>query len=258
MKKFLALILLVLILGNVNAELIPDWNLQFGDVNDDRSYGIAVDSLSNVYISGWTKSNLFSLNKGGYDVFLAKFDSSGVMDWNLQFGTKNDDASKGMVIDSLDNVYMTGFTDGNLFGINAGNSDVFLVKFDSSGVMDWNFQFGSAGDEYIDSETVAIDSLDNIYMTGWTTDDFFEPNTGGWDAFLVKFDSNGVMDWNLQLGGIGYEAGRGVAVDSLGAVYITGWTTSDLFEPNTGGWDIILAKFDSSGVMDWNANLEVV
>ena len=97
-----------------------------------------------------------------------------------------------MTIDSSDNIYVTGKTAGGLDGnTNAGGSDIFLVKYNSSGTKQWTKQLGSSIDDV--AMDVAVDSFNNIYVTGHTgggLDD--NNNSGSYDIFLVKYNSDGV------------------------------------------------------------------
>ena len=67
---------------------------------------------------------------------VVKYDTSGTKQWAYQYGTSSDDFGEGIVVDSAGNLYVTGYTSGNFYGnVNAGSSDVFLMKLDSSGTI---------------------------------------------------------------------------------------------------------------------------
>jgi hypothetical protein len=107
------------------------WTQQLGTSDFDYSYGVAIDSNNNVYITGITSGNLDgNTNAGSYDAFLTKYDSDGDKKWTQQLGTSDNDYSRGVAIDSNNNVYITGFTSGDLDGnTNAGSYDAFLTKY---------------------------------------------------------------------------------------------------------------------------------
>ena len=74
-------------------------------------------------------------NAGVQDIFLVKFNPSGVKQWIRLLGSSSHDYSRGIAIDSRDNIYLTGFTKGSIDGNSfAGSNDVFFVKYNSSGV----------------------------------------------------------------------------------------------------------------------------
>ena len=99
---------------------------------------------------------------------------------------------RGVTVDSSDNIYLTGWTQGGLDGnTNAGGKDIFLVKYNSSGTKQWTQQLGSTSSEV--GYGVTVDSSDNIYVTGFTYGGLDgNTNSGSYDTFLVKFNSDGV------------------------------------------------------------------
>ena len=117
-------------------------------------------------------------------------------------------------MDSSDNIYVTGYTGGGLDGnTNSGSSDLFLVKYNSSGTKQWTKQLGTSG--YDLGYGVTVDSSDNLYVTGYTTGGLDgNTNSGGEDIFLVKYNSSGTKQWTKQLGTSSYDEGMGVTVDS--------------------------------------------
>ena len=75
-------------------------------------------------------------NLGSYDIFLVKYNSSGTKQWTKQLGTTSSDYGFGVTTDSSGNIYVTGYTSGNLDGnTSSGGKDIFLVKYDSSGTI---------------------------------------------------------------------------------------------------------------------------
>ncbi|MBW4588836.1 SBBP repeat-containing protein [Aetokthonos hydrillicola Thurmond2011] len=225
------------------------WKKQLGTAGNDAAYGIGVDSAGNVYISGTTEGALKGTNSGGYDVWLAKYDSSGVQKWLQQFGTSTDDGSNGITVDNSGNVYVTGYTTGALGGASNGNTDAWVAKYDNNGAQKWLKQLGTSGDD--ESNSVAVDSAGNVYITGYTEEGLGGGNSGKSDAWVAKYDSNGTQKWVKQLGTSEKDQSNSVAVDSTGNVYITGDTEGALGGPNSGNSDAWVAKYDNNGVQKW-------
>ena len=94
---------------------------------------------------GHTFGSLEGTNAGEDDAFVSKYDAEGALLWTRQIGTYDDDKSLGVSADGLGNVYITGHTFGSLEGVNAGNLDIFVSKFDMNGVLLWTEQIGSSG-----------------------------------------------------------------------------------------------------------------
>jgi len=106
------------------------WTKQLGSTGYDRAQCVAVDSNNNVYIAGQTGGALDGTSAGSYDAFLAKYDSAGTIVWTKQLGTTESDRAYGVVVDSNNNVYITGETYGDLDGSgNVGGNDAFLAKY---------------------------------------------------------------------------------------------------------------------------------
>ena len=106
---------------------------QTGTSAFEWGYGVAVDSSGNAYVTGYTEGALTGTNAGWRDIFLTKYDSSGTQQWMRQTGTSAGDEGMGVAVDSSGNAYVTGMTYGALTGTNAGDSDIFLMKYDTDG-----------------------------------------------------------------------------------------------------------------------------
>ncbi len=139
---------------------------QMGTSSYEGGYGITSDSSDNVYVTGWTQGGLDgNTNAGIRDLIVVKYNSSGVKQWTKQLGTSSNENGNGITSDSSDNVYVTGWTDGGLDGnTNAGNNDLIVVKYNSSGVKHWTKQLGTSSYDY--GYGISSDSSDNVYVTG--------------------------------------------------------------------------------------------
>jgi len=241
---------------------------------NDQSYGMAVDGSGNAYITGvfYLKADfdpdttkVANLNaKGIYDVFLAKYDSSGKYVWAKNMGGPNFDYGQSVTLDGAGNIYITGRFIGtsdfdpdttklaNL--ISAGNKyDVFLAKYDSAGNYIWAKSMGGTGDDY--GQGVATDAVNNVYITGWfggASD--YDPDTPGtailtsannfdFDVFLAKYDSSGHYLWAGSMGTANLlDEGFGVATDGKGNAYCTGYfEATAYFSPAFGTADSLTA-----------------
>ena len=97
--------------------------------------GVTTDSSGNIYVTGYTEGGLRGNTYSDIsDIFLVKYNSSGTKQWTKQLGTSSNDEGRGVSTDSSGNIYVTGSTGGGLDGnTSSGESDIFLVKYDSSG-----------------------------------------------------------------------------------------------------------------------------
>jgi hypothetical protein len=222
------------------------WTRQLGTIDFERAHAVATDISGNIYITGYTESGLDgNPNNDGlyYDIFLTKYDTNGNKIWTKQLGTSADDEAYSITTDSYGNIYVTGRTWGSLGGTNAGNVDIFLAKYDASGGIIWIKQLGTNGND--EGRGIVVDSSGNIYITGETSGNLDgNVNAGIFDAFLSKYDTNGNKLWTKLIGTNADDEGRGIAVDTFGNIYITGWTEGGLDgNINAGKSDVFLTKF---------------
>lgn len=279
-----------------NLELLIDpvtrlWGTYYGGSGDDYGYSCTTDGSGNVYMSGHTTSNNGtsiatsgshqSVYGGSGDAFLVKFNASGTRQWATYYGGSAGELSYSCATDGSGNVYMSGNSNSNTGTVIAttgshqdtwvGNADAFLVKFDSLGIRQWGTYYGGAGGEI--ATYCTTDALGNVYMSGYTNSNtgtsiatsgsHQDTNGGGlYDAFLVKFSTNGVRQWGTYYGGNGDDYGASCTTDTLGNVYMAGSTSSfgtviatpgshDAVFGGGGLDDAFLVKFSANGVRQW-------
>ncbi len=241
------------LLRKYNADGIKQWDVVTGKGGD----ALAVDSNDNIYLTGVV------LNASDncylppcYDIFLTKYSADGTQQWNEQWGTPYDDegykvaiGGYSVAVDSNDAIYVTGYVHGFT---NALSRDLFLTKYTADGIQQWTKQWGTSSSEK--SFSVAVDSNDNIYVTGYTHGDFDgNTNAGFSDIFLTKYNSDGTQQWTEQWGSSSYDEGYSVTVDSNDNIYVTGYTFGSLDGTSASEMDnIFLTKYGADGTQQWN------
>ncbi|HNW81731.1 MAG TPA: SBBP repeat-containing protein, partial [bacterium] len=226
---------------------------QWGTGGDDAGRSVAVDTAGNIFVVGQTEGAIDgNTNFGGIDIFLTKFNSDGSFAWTKQWGTSEIDVGVSVAVDGLGNIFVSGYTDGDLDGnLNDGSVDIFLTKFYSDGSFAWTKQWGTSGQEY--GQSVAVDNSGNIFVTGYTDGDLDgNTNAGSSDIFLTKLKSDGSFEWTQQWGTIKFDTGNSLLVDSSGNIFITGHT-SGTFDGNTDstGIGVFLTKLSDNGSVIW-------
>jgi len=275
------------------------WATYYGGNDYDYPYSVATDPQGNVYVVGLTPSTDFPVyDPGGgayfqgtigssnyYDAFILKFNSSGVRLWATYYGGSDWDVASSVATDSQGNVYVVGWTSSTNFplydpsggayfqGSLAVGSDAFILKFNSSGARLWATYYGGSDNDYAIS--VATDPQGNVYVVGYTlSTDFpvYNPGggacyqgskAGGYDAFILKFNSSGARLWATYYGGSDEDRAHSVATDPQGNVYVVGYTLSTdfpVYNPGGGAYyqgddsghsDAFILKFNSSGARLW-------
>jgi len=174
--------------------------------------------------------------------------------WAIQFGTTRDDNAIAVRRAPSGNLYVTGSTDGDLFGTGAGEEDLYVAKYTPGGQLLWSRQIGSPAHEWAG---LYVDQNENLYLYGETTGELYGPEFGQEDAFVVKMNQDGTVLWAKQVGTPEADAACGVAVDGQGSVFVAYSTAGSLFGTNSdlGYDDLCLAKYDKDGNLLWSVQI---
>jgi len=247
---FFGVLLILMGLSPVAAEEYGvEWIHQFGTDVGDTGSSVAVDAEGYVYVTGRTNGDIGGANAGSRDVYLAKYDPSGGLQWARQIGTSGSEDSAGVCVDVSGNVYISGTTRGTLGDSHFGMIDVFLAKYSGAGDLQWTVQLGTGGNDYANGNSV--DAAGNVYVVGSTVMRLGDTHVGYSDVFLVKYDSDGGELWVRQFGTVQSDSPLGLSVSAGGDAYVTGITRGDFGGPNMGHYDAFLAKFNSAGAEQW-------
>ncbi|MHA1233035.1 MAG: hypothetical protein ACTSPQ_20605, partial [Candidatus Helarchaeota archaeon] len=215
---------------NPECSVSVDWYKLWHIQNYDCGYCVDTDSLGNIYIGGDS-----DLKMG-----LVKYNSSGDFQWNRNWGGSGGACGRGLTVSPSDNIYIVGF--GYIGG--AEYADMVLVKYNSSGDLQWNVTWG--GTESDIGLGVTVDTNENIIIVG-ETKSFGGSDT---DLVIVKYNSSGSQIWNRTWGGSEDDGGYNVVTDVLNNIYVVGYTTS---YNKYGVRDICVIKYNSSGDKEWEA-----
>jgi hypothetical protein len=203
------------------------WSKTFGGTRHDRGESIQQTSDGGYIIAGYTDS----FGSGGYDVYLIKTDSSGNIQWNRTLGGGGDDKGYSVQQTSDGGYIIAGYTNSS----GSGKRDVYLIKTDSNGNMQWSRTFGGSGD---DTGWSVYQTSDGGYIIVGVTNSF---GAGRNDVYLIKTDSNGNLQWSKTLGSSEDDVGFSVQQTDDGGYIIAGGTNS-----SKAGYDVWLIKLKSS------------
>lgn len=226
---------------------VVDWVQQLGTSLDDEGSDVSADGMNNVYAIGATTGSLNGPNGGSYDVFLAKYNESGVPVWIRQYGDAAYDWGLSVSAKEPGAVYFSGVHQP----LNSGSlsADAFIGKYDSFGNLQWVQPFAT---NFVDrGNAVAADGIGSVYLAGSIGGTATGGDNVNEDAFLNKYDNTGALLWSRLLASSSHDSASGVAADGQGNVYIGGETRGDLGGPNGGDMDGFISKFDSNGTNLW-------
>jgi len=236
----------------------------FGGSDFDYFYGVTQTTDSGYAAVGQsysTDGDLTGLNKGGSDAVIVKYDSGGNVLWNKNFGGSNPDCFMDVVA-TTDGGYIavgvSGSNDGDLVGLNKGGTDAIIVKYDSGGNVLWTKNFGGTSNEQFEAVKATTDGGYIAVGTSLSTNgDLVGLNNGSSDAIIVKYDSNGIVQWKKNYGGSIADCFSAVQVAFDGGYIAVGDSNStdgDLAGLNKGRYDAIIVKYDSNGIVQWKRN----
>jgi len=256
------------------------YSTYLGGSANEISYAISVDSSGNAYIAGDSSSLNYPVSAGAVqatfgggvsNAVVTKLNSTGsALIYSTYLGGSGTDVAHGLAVDSSGNAYVCGSTTSSNFPLTAGalqasfaggttNGDGFVTKLNAAGTaLVYSTYLGGTGDDSCNA--LAINSAGNAFVTGFTKSSNFptagSPAQGSFggntDVFLSELNANGTsLLYSTYLGGSGDDEGTGIAMDSAGNPYITGFTNSSNFPTAgnrfqsslAGGYDGFVAKF---------------
>lgn len=278
-----AVLLATLLPGNLSAQTYGfQWAKRVASTtnpDDELAIGLALDNATNLYVTGWFDGAndfggvvLTNRSVGGQDIFVAKYDRFGLLQWARRAGSETPywNMGRGVGVDTNGNVYVTGgFGDDADFGTNVvsapANTEFFLAKYDKGGTNQWVRQSvgGASGGVY--GTGLAVDGAGNSYAVGFAdngatitfgTTNLLYPTFNGYSTFLVKYDNAGQVKWAQLFASSNQCYSTSVTLDPAGNVYVPGQFKSSLKIAgtnlsSTGGKDGFLAKFNNAGVLQW-------
>jgi uncharacterized delta-60 repeat protein len=216
-----------IILVKYNSSGIIQWQKSLGGGNTNQGNSVTVDSSGNIYVCGVSNTAT-----GTYQFQIAKYDTSGTIQWQRRLGDGSVKYGWSVAVDSSGNVYVGGYGDAT------GTEAMFIAKYNTSGAIQW--QRIIADSTYSDiGWAVATDSSGNVYFCGFS--DAATGVPGVYNLVIAKYNTSGTIQWQRSLGSIDGQNGRSVAVDSSGNVYVCG----------ASGNNILIAKYNTSGTIQW-------
>ncbi|MGH9260477.1 MAG: SBBP repeat-containing protein, partial [Acidimicrobiales bacterium] len=210
-------------------------------------HGLAVDGTAGVYAAGVLTTS------AAFDALLAKLDAAGTILWSRTFGDlARITTGRSVDRDATGDAYVAG---DSFLRDSTAVSDAFVAKYDPTGGLAWSRQIESGAAD--GGGFVAVDGLGGVYVAGSTRGSLDgNPNQGGTDAFLVKYDRDGNQAWVRQFGSaagpIPDDDVSGIAASPDGNVYVVGTTWGSMGgAPNAGEQDLFLAKYSGAGDQLW-------
>jgi len=203
----------------------------------DEGYSLIQTSDGGYAIAGTTTSS----GAGETDVYFVRLDAHGNLQWTKTIGGKKEDVGFSLIQTSDGGYAIAGATTS--FG--AGGEDVYVVKLDANGNLQWTKTIGGKG---LDVGFSLIQTSDGGYAIAGATTSF---GAGYTDVYAIKLDADGNLRWTRTIGGPGYEIGTSLIQTSDGGYAIAGFTISF----GAGEWDVYVVKLDANGNLQWTKTI---
>jgi hypothetical protein len=213
------------------------WTKTIGGKSVEKGSSIIQTSDGGYAIAGYTES----FGAGEADVYVVKLDAKGNLQWTKTIGGPKDDRGFSLIQTSDGGYVIAGYTRS----FSAGWTDVYVVKLDASGNLQWTKTIG--GTE-VDGGISLIQTSDGGYAITGTTNSFGTPSG---DVYVVKLDANGNLQWIKTIGGTYNDVGRSIIQISDGGYAVAGETKSF----GAGEADVYVVKLDAQGNLQWTKTI---
>ena len=265
-------------------KLDPSGNLVWarqlgGPSSSDEGKGIALDGSGNVITTGAFNNTgdfdpgngSYNLTPAFYDIYISKLDNAGNFVFAKKMGGPGIEMPYDLSVDGNGNIYSTGyFQNGADFDpgngsyplSSAGGTDIYVSKLTSAGLFSYAIGIGSTANDR--GYAIYSDNTGNAFVTGnfqGTAD--FDPgpgvfnlsSAGSTDAFILKLNPQGNMQFALRVGGPSSDKGTAISSDLNGNILCAGdfMSTAD-FDPSSNVFNMSSAGFNDIYLVQLNAN----
>jgi hypothetical protein len=245
-----------------NASGTIQWQKIYGGAGEDIATSIQQTTDGGYIVAGYTNSSNsgnVGTNKGEEDMWLLKLSATGTIQWQKTLGGANNERANAIQQTADGGYIVTGFTESSHsgdVGANKGGRDVWVVKLNSTGTIQWQKNFG--GDTQDGAATIHQTTDGGFIVAGYTFSSSTGDvgiNKGGLDMWIFKLNTTGTLEWQKNIGGSNDEIAYTVQQTTDGGYIVAGSTTSsntgNVIGTNKGLSDIWIVKLSGSGIIQW-------
>jgi len=270
MKAIIFLFSSLLLTGSSLSSQDFQWAGAAGGYGSDQAYAMATDASGNFYITGWFSdtadfSGIELISDSLKDIYLAKYDSLGSLQWVKQAPGKGNNMAAGMAMDADGNVLITGWFEEQISFDDIqlechGLYDMFVAKYDTEGNAVWAKK--ASGEQDIYGNRLTVNGEGDIIVSGSFRGDveFAEEHNftsfGDRDIFIALYHNDGTFGWASHFGGMGEDRAYGIDIDGSSNILFTGFYNGichfgeyELYSPAITS--IYLARLDPAGNLQW-------
>jgi hypothetical protein len=234
-----------------------DWQEMYGGLGIDSAVAVQPTADGGYIVAGYSTSISVggALNHGLYDIYLVKLDESGNVDWQKMYGGLGIDYATSIQQTADGGYIVAGYsTSIDILGVtNHGLTDSYIIKLDGSGNVEWQKMYGGLS---LDYATAIQPTADGGYIVaGYSSSiDITDiTNHGLVDAYFIKLDADGNVEWQEMYGGSGNDYMQAIQQTLDGGYIAAGYSASvDILDiVNKGLSDVYVIKLGEDGSIDW-------
>ncbi|WBV61944.1 T9SS type A sorting domain-containing protein [Chryseobacterium camelliae] len=261
--KFIFSLFCIISFSNIFSSQAPatQWQKNYGGTLPETLPDIALTSDGGYILAGNSRSNNGDVtgNHGANDFWVVKTNSTGNILWQKSLGGSGVDIATSVRQTSDGGYIVAGYTmstDGDVMG-NHGGNDVWIVKLDVSGNLQWQKTFGGSNDEAAQSIRQTTDG--GYIVAGWTNsiNGNITTNHGSRDYWVLKLDATGNLQWQKTYGGGDWDSANSIEQTTDGGYIIGGYSGSlnNDVTGNHGSSDYWIVKISATGALQWQKSL---
>lgn len=243
---------------NTSGEVVTEQN--YGGSDDDRIYAVEQTKDLGYIFAGSSRSADIDLqgNLGEEDFWIVKADVGGDIEWGKNYGGSDRDVPASLDQTGNGGYIIAGSTlsgDGNI-SVNHGSYDSWILRLNPEGGVTWSETYGGTGDDRAKSIQQTEDG--GFIVAGYSdsNDQDMPGNNGKADAWILKLDPEGEIEWEKNYGGSETDVAESIEQTFDGGFIVAGQSESDDMDVsgNHGDRDIWIIKIDSIGNLQWEKN----
>jgi hypothetical protein len=233
------------------------WQNSLGGSNSDRGNCIKATLDGGYIIAGESESNdgNATINQGNTDFWIIKLNNLGIIEWQHSYGGINFESANA-IQQTIDGGYIVaGYSlsnNGDASG-NHGSIDYWVIKLSSTGLLEWQKQYGGSENDICYDIQQAING--GFILVGFSTSSNGDVtgNHGSSDCWVVKIDSIGTIEWQKSLGGTNSDFAQSIKQTSDSGYILAGYTNSNDGDVsgNHGNYDYWVVKLNAIGTIEW-------
>ena len=220
-----------------NTNGVQQWIARYNGPGNDNDIITAITVFNNeIYVTGQSAGS-----GTAYDYATIKYNSSGVQQWIARYNgpSNSNDGATAITTDALGNVYVTGLS----YGGTSTSYDFATIKYNSSGLQQWEARYNGTGNGNDGANAVTVDQYFNVYVTGYSVG-----AGSSLDYTTIKYNSSGVQQWFAKYNGTAndIDIGKCIVLNNSGQIIVTGYSRG-----SGTSLDYVTINYDSLGAEIW-------